>query len=327
MSIPPSEYVVAWPRIVAVVRPDGTGSLTVNGTERPCGAESVEVLRTGMIARCVAIARSLARPVRFTVTEGEATWTLAVRPTGVVQLLGEDGMVAPSEGLTVHEGRCRSCRRLQPVTETRCPQCGTLEPLRVESGPAEDELGARSASSASSPPRPVPDRPRAEAAAPTATSPSEIEPDSPPPPADRPPRAPIPATPPAASAPGRPGPAGAAPPAGPGPTTRTVRMRISFEHQPPVLLDAPGGVVLGRAPQTRDGRTPVPVVSPRGLVSRTHALLDVDARGRITVTDVGSRNGTGPVGSRTPFPSGQPHEVAPGTRLRLADVVCTVELA
>ncbi|WP_408608902.1 FHA domain-containing protein [Desertihabitans aurantiacus] len=89
-------------------------------------------------------------------------------------------------------------------------------------------------------------------------------------------------------------------------------MRISFEHQPPVLLDAPGGVVLGRAPQTRDGRTPVPVVGPRGLVSRTHALVDVEERGRITVTDVGSRNGTGPVGSRTPFRAASRRRWPPG---------------
>ena len=42
------ERVAAWPRVSATVRPDGRGSITVNGTERPCAAESVDELRTAM---------------------------------------------------------------------------------------------------------------------------------------------------------------------------------------------------------------------------------------------------------------------------------------
>lgn len=135
------ERVVDWPRISATVQavPYGaaTGALTVNGTERACSAESVEALRAGMIARCAAIAAALGRPVRLDVAEGPATYRLAVRPTGVVQLVDEHGGIPSAEGLTVDEGRCRICRRLQPVTSTSCVQCAAPEPLRVEVDPID----------------------------------------------------------------------------------------------------------------------------------------------------------------------------------------------
>lgn len=132
------EQVAAWPRISAIVRSDGTGALIVNGTERPCTAPSVEELRTGMIARCAGLARRLRRPVRLNVHEGTSTWTLAVRARGVVQLVDDDGKVPPADGLLPHEGRCRSCRRLQPVTQPTCLQCGTDEPHRVEADPLDE---------------------------------------------------------------------------------------------------------------------------------------------------------------------------------------------
>ena len=53
--------VPSWPKLVATVHDDGTGTLMVNGTSRACSAESVTALRTGMVARCVAIATSLHR--------------------------------------------------------------------------------------------------------------------------------------------------------------------------------------------------------------------------------------------------------------------------
>ena len=132
---PMRDRVATWPRVSATVRPDGTGTLTVNGTERPCAAESVEELRTGMIARCAALARRLRRPVRLTVTDGPATWALAVRPGGIVQLVDDDGTIAPADDLAPQEGRCRACRRLQAVTEATCVQCGVDEPHRVETNP------------------------------------------------------------------------------------------------------------------------------------------------------------------------------------------------
>ncbi|MFC5931520.1 FHA domain-containing protein [Cryobacterium melibiosiphilum] len=133
--VPGPQRVADWPKITAKLNLDGSGTITVNGSERPCAAASVEELRTGITARCVAIATGIRRPVRLTVTEPSGTWQLAVRPEGVVQLLDDAGMIPPADGLTVDEGRCRHCRRLQSVTETRCAQCGIAEPHRVELAP------------------------------------------------------------------------------------------------------------------------------------------------------------------------------------------------
>ncbi len=124
-----------WPRLAATVARDGTGTLTINGVNRACAAESVDALRTGIVARSVTIAAQLRRPIRLDVTEGDQTHSLAVRPEGYVQLVGADGMIPSSDGLTVDEGRCRICRRLQPVTSTTCVQCGADEPLNVEVAP------------------------------------------------------------------------------------------------------------------------------------------------------------------------------------------------
>lgn len=140
--VPGPQRVADWPRVAATLNRDGSGSITVNGSERPCAAASVEELRTGITARCVAIATGIRRPVRLTVTEPSGTWQLAVRPEGIVQLLDDAGMIPPADGLTVDEGRCRQCRRLQPVTETRCAQCGIAEPHRVELAPLVESAAA-----------------------------------------------------------------------------------------------------------------------------------------------------------------------------------------
>lgn len=124
-----------WPRLAATVTHDGTGTLTINGVSRACAAESVAALRTGMIARAVAIGTQLRRPIRLDATENGRTHALAVRPEGYVQLIGADGTIPAPDGLSIDEGRCRICRRLQPVTSATCVQCGVDEPLRVEVAP------------------------------------------------------------------------------------------------------------------------------------------------------------------------------------------------
>lgn len=124
-----------WPRLAATVARDGTGTLTLNGVSRACAAESVAALRIGIIARAVAISTQLRRPIRLDVTEEGRTHALAVRPEGYVQLIGTDGTIPAPDGLSIDEGRCRVCRRLQPVTSATCVQCGTDEPLRPEVAP------------------------------------------------------------------------------------------------------------------------------------------------------------------------------------------------
>ena len=140
------ELVSSWPRVSASVRPDGTGTLTVNGTERPVAARDVEQLRAGVIARTAALAARLHRPVRLTVTEDPATWTLAVRPSGIVQLLTTDNSLPSVEGLHPHHGPCRKCGKEQPVTARTCSTCRVEEPHRVDvvlGGRTTTDLAAR----------------------------------------------------------------------------------------------------------------------------------------------------------------------------------------
>src|SRR5690606_29635699 len=144
---PLPETVPDWPKITATVRADATGSLTINGTEHPCQAATVEELRIGMIARCVTLAARLRRPVRVTAQDCEPTWTVAVPPAGIVQLVDEHGTIPAAGTLTVQNGRCRSCHRPQPVTATTCHSCGTSEPHRVETEPADGEAMPRDVSS------------------------------------------------------------------------------------------------------------------------------------------------------------------------------------
>ncbi|MFF8895780.1 MULTISPECIES: FHA domain-containing protein [Actinomycetes] len=167
LTLPESERVADWPRISATLRADGTGSITVNGTERPCVADNVTALRTGMIAHVALIAARLRRPVRLVVTEDTDTWALAVRPEGIVQLVDDDGTIPPATGLSVHEGPCRSCRHVQPVTATSCSQCGIERPHSVEAGPRETYQRRRG----STPTEHVPLPPRPRRAAKAATTP------------------------------------------------------------------------------------------------------------------------------------------------------------
>lgn len=274
----PGETVAAWPRLSAVVRPDGSGSITVNGTERPCVAASLEELRTGVIARATSFAMRLGRPVRLTVVDGPSSWNLGVRPQGIVQLLGEDGTLPAAEGLAPHEGRCRGCRRLNAVHLAVCEQCGLEEPLRVEAEPVDVAPF-------------VPERP----AAPIATVPREAE-----------------SAEPAVVVPD------------PAPAARP-RLSLSFSSQPAVEVD--GGVALGRKPEPVGGRTAIQVASPGRMLSRTHVLLDLEADGRIFVTDQHSGNGTR-TDSEPPvqLEPGVPLEVPPGTRLVLGDVTVDISL-
>ena len=66
-------------------------------------------------------------------------------------------------------------------------------------------------------------------------------------------------------------------------------LRLSFNTQRSVDVDE--NAAIGRNPSPVDGRLPVPVLSPERMVSRTHALVDVDDAGRIAVTDHHSGNG------------------------------------
>lgn len=135
------QLVIAWPKITATVGDGAQGTLVINGIVHPCQAPSTEVLRTGMIAKCTATAITLGRPVRVEVIEAgpdrarvsAPSWTLAVRPDGIVQELDSRGRIPePGDELLAAEGPCRHCGRSTAVTALRCAGCGGAEPLSVE---------------------------------------------------------------------------------------------------------------------------------------------------------------------------------------------------
>ncbi len=297
--------VPTWPRLVAELHGDHTGTLTVNGTSRACAAESTEALRTGLIARAVSYAVRLRRPVRLDVTEAAASYRLAVRPEGYVQLIDAEDIIPAAEGLSVDEGRCRHCRRLQPVTSTTCIQCHIAEPLRVEVPPHGEPTGV--------PPIPV-DAPEelpadvdevvhlAEVSSAPAFVPVAVSTIVPPPKLDddvEATRVSRPATP---------------------------SLCLAFTTQRSVTV--PGRVIIGREPIAKDGEHAIAVVSPSRQLSRTHAAIEVDQDARIIVTDLNAPNGvellTTPPRWLIP---GEPTVIAGGAKLRMGDVECAVTLA
>lgn len=101
--------------------------------------------------------------------------------------------------------------------------------------------------------------------------------------------------------------------------------RLSVEDG--VTVTFTGSAALGRNPAAAPGRTPVVLDSPGMLVSKTHAVVEVDAHGALTVTDAGSTNGT-TIEADPPLPltPGRTYALTPGTVLRLGDVRCRVDL-
>jgi len=124
--------VIGWPKITAVIGSETDGILVINGVAHPCWAPRADVLRTGMIARCTATAATLRRPVRVDITEGDQSWSVAVRPDGIVQELDKDGRITGAgDDLLPIAGGCRSCGESNPVTARQCSGCGTADPLGV----------------------------------------------------------------------------------------------------------------------------------------------------------------------------------------------------
>ena len=124
--------VIAWPKITGTIDGGSDGSLVINGIVHPCWAETTDILRTGMIARCTATAITLGRTVRVDATEAGQSWTLAVRSDGIVQEIDKQGRIVPVDGeLRPIEGPCRRCEQSNPVTVSHCVTCGVDEPLGV----------------------------------------------------------------------------------------------------------------------------------------------------------------------------------------------------
>lgn len=303
--VPGLTRVPTWPRLVAELHGDNTGTLTVNGAGRACTAESVAALRTGLIARAVSYAVQLRRPVRLDVTEAAASYQLAVRPEGYVQLIDAEGIIPAADGLSVDEGRCRHCRRLQPVTSTTCIQCHIEEPLRVEVAPHGEPIDA--------PPVPVDAPEELPADVDEVVHLVDVSPAPTPAPVAVSMTVPAPELDDDVEA------------------TRVSRpatpsLRLAFTTQRSVTV--PSRVVIGREPIAKDGQHAVTVASPGRQLSRTHAAIEIDQDARIIVTDLNAPNGvellTTPPRWLTP---GEPTVVPIGAKLMLGDVECVVTLS
>jgi len=114
------------------------------------------------------------------------------------------------------------------------------------------------------------------------------------------------------------------------PRSTTPKWRLVLPHG-----DAPvavvGAVVIGRGPVTIPEYSTAQLVTasdPSKSVSKTHALLGIDAKG-LWVADLGSTNGTfviTPTGGDVRVQPGAPVYVPPGSDVELGQYVITVEL-
>ncbi|WP_034620858.1 FHA domain-containing protein [Cellulomonas sp. URHE0023] len=283
-----------WPRVTGAVRPDGTGTLSVNDQQYACAATSPDRLYVGVLARGTVIARTMGRPVRVHVSDATGSRLLAVHADGRVQAVLDDGRLDAAQ--TVPGSPCRRCGTDAPLAAATCASCGTLEPHRVELSPVAVLDAATLAQ---------PDEALAE----------QLDAVGPALPLTTPPALQTIAT---------------ARPVSTSATSLPVLrarplLRLSFDSQPGVTLD--GSASLGRAPSAIADRQPVPLTSPGMLVSKTHAFIDLDDDGLIRVTDCNSTNGTVVhAGQAVRLAAWEPVVVAPGTTLTLGDVACTVDL-
>ncbi|MFI6426426.1 ATPase [Promicromonospora sp. NPDC050880] len=90
-----SDTVPRWPRIDAVVREDGSGEVTIDGTFHPISAASLEEARVEVLRRVTENAARVGRPVRASATGPEGLWNLIVHPDGTV-VPEEDELAPPS---------------------------------------------------------------------------------------------------------------------------------------------------------------------------------------------------------------------------------------
>lgn len=293
----PAGPVAPWPLITATILTDSTATLQLNGSLQACAAPDAARLRVGLLARCAALAATLARPVRLRIGEGADDRLWAVRPDGAVHALHEDGTAADEAEPGAPDTPCRRCGRPQQLTTTTCTGCGTLEPHRVEQGPVVVLDVAELV------------HPDAQHLAPAGARPSTARPDTSPAVPVRPaPVRPAPARPDAAR-----------------PVQAPPALRLVFSTGARAVVT--GGAAIGRNPSAIGGRTPVQVTSPSMTVSKTHVLVDVDTAGTIRVTDCNSANGTVILGGApTRLVPGEPSALAPGGTIELGDVVCTLTL-
>lgn len=91
-----SDTVPRWPRIDAIVRDDGSGEVTIDGTFHPITASNLEEARVEVLRRVTENAAQIGRPVRASATGPEGLWNLIVHPDGTV--VPEEDFDEPAHG-------------------------------------------------------------------------------------------------------------------------------------------------------------------------------------------------------------------------------------
>jgi MinD-like ATPase involved in chromosome partitioning or flagellar assembly len=90
-----SDTVPRWPRIDAIVREDGSGEVTIDGTFHPITTGSLEEARVEVLRKVTENAAKVGRPVRASATGPEGLWNLIEHPDGTV-VPEEDEPAPPS---------------------------------------------------------------------------------------------------------------------------------------------------------------------------------------------------------------------------------------
>lgn len=114
MTAQPDDSVPTWPRVQAVVRADGTGEVTVNGTSHPVHADTVDDARAAVLDRVTQLAAGpLGRPVRVDTRDPDGQWQLIVHPDGHVDDFATDG---PADGQELGRRARQSSPPADPLT-------------------------------------------------------------------------------------------------------------------------------------------------------------------------------------------------------------------
>lgn len=106
-----ADAIPRWPMITATLRPDGSGSLTIDGRTQNLGANDIAAARTTVLERVTATAVTVGRPVRLLSTDPAGDWQLAVHPDGHVDALDEGAVTADA----ATSGLARSRRSSLPA--------------------------------------------------------------------------------------------------------------------------------------------------------------------------------------------------------------------
>jgi len=174
-------HVPTWPAISARIDADGSGVLTMNGTEHPITTSSAENARREVVRFCAETAQKLQRPVRVTVEEPDSTWPLIVHPDGKVDAVDETDdtpdddtneaapVIEAVPGMTDTTGAAGPRRTShvpviadQGAAEAPAATVEDIEPLGAAPAPAREEAPAATPAPLPMPaPTPAPSMPAA----------------------------------------------------------------------------------------------------------------------------------------------------------------------